>query len=97
MIVGRRAALATVLKGAKVAGRGLTVRAQESETGVNRPARRARRSIIVDVELTDISENRGSEDEMQSSICTDMFMKVEEALGPDSDAISWSRENKSLG
>lgn len=53
--VGRRVALATVLEGAKTAG--LTVRAQDSETDVNREPRSARRSMFVDVELTDISED----------------------------------------
>lgn len=55
MIVGRRAALATVLEAVKAAG--LTVRAQDSEMGVNRAPRRARRSMFVDVELTDISDD----------------------------------------
>lgn len=48
-------ALATVLEGVKTAG--LTVRAQDSETDVNREPRSARRSMFVDVELTDISED----------------------------------------
>lgn len=54
VIVGRRAALDTVLDGLNAAG--LMVRLQDSETGwANRAPIRARRSMVVDVELIDIS------------------------------------------
>ena len=54
MRVGRREALDTFRYALNAAGR--TVRVQASETGVvNRAVARARRSMLVDVVLTDIS------------------------------------------
>lgn len=53
VIVGRRAALDTVLEGAKAAG--LIIRVQDAEAGwAERAPNSARRSMAVDVELTDI-------------------------------------------
>ena len=86
MRIGRREALDTFRYALNAAGR--TVRVQASETGVvNRAVARARRSMLVDVVLTDILKYCNMRYAMEIPVCTPQGSWLWKPLSADSDAI----------